>query len=207
MEEFIDSRIAAEQESNSENSEEDTNESDNESQTGEDLPPKKRKIGGFGGPVQLSTELSIFLGGEISLPRTEVTKRIWAYIKENNLQNPLDKREIICDEKMEALFKKKKFGMFKMTKFLAAMMKSVSELQDDIDTENLENKKSKAYSTKSVKKAAKSKQKKAKVNDKPKSNTGFHAHYRLSPALSELLNVQEESRPQVENFTNWETFK
>ena len=84
--------------------------------------------GGFAGPVQCSNELSEFMGATV-VPRTEVTKRIWAYIKEHNLQDPADRRQIVCDAKLEKLFKRKKFGMFKMTKFLSEMMKSTKELQ------------------------------------------------------------------------------
>lgn len=69
--------------------------------------------------MQLSDKLSEFFDGEISLPRSEVTKRIWAYIKENNLQNPEDKRVILCDEKMERVFRVKKVNMFQLTKLLA----------------------------------------------------------------------------------------
>lgn len=76
------------------------------------------KGGGFSAPVQLSTELANFMGTEMA-PRTAVTKTIWVYIKANNLQNPADKREIICDAKMEQLFRKKRFNMFKMTKYLS----------------------------------------------------------------------------------------
>jgi upstream activation factor subunit UAF30 len=47
---------------------------------------------------------------------------MWRYIKERNLQNPQDKREIICDDKLEKLFKKKKIAMFKMTKELSAVL-------------------------------------------------------------------------------------
>lgn len=56
------------------------------------------------------------------LPRTEVTKRIWVYIKENNLQNPNNKREILCDDKLEKIFKRKKIDMFQMTKVLSTVM-------------------------------------------------------------------------------------
>ena len=89
---------------------------------------KGRSGGGFAAPVQCSNELSEFMGAAV-VPRTEVTKRIWAYIKEHNLQDPADRRQIVCDEKLEKLFKRKKFGMFKMTKFLSEMMKSTKELQ------------------------------------------------------------------------------
>ncbi len=47
----------------------------------------------------------------------KVNSLVWRYIKEHNLQNPEDKREIMCDEKLERLFGgKKSISMFKMTK-------------------------------------------------------------------------------------------
>ncbi len=52
----------------------------------------------------LSTELGTFMGEEM-MPRGEVVKRMWVYIKEHNLQNPKDKREIVCDANLEKLFK------------------------------------------------------------------------------------------------------
>jgi len=79
--------------------------------------------------MQLSSSLAEFLGTQ-NIPRTEVTKLIWAYIKTNGLQNPQDKREILCDDRLEALFKRKKINMFKMTKALSLLMKKVDELQD-----------------------------------------------------------------------------
>jgi upstream activation factor subunit UAF30 len=48
------------------------------------------------------------------LPRPQVVSKIWVYIKANNLQNEKDKREIICDDKLQAIFRKKKISMFKM---------------------------------------------------------------------------------------------
>ena len=66
-------------------------------------------------PVQPSTELAQVVGSE-PLPRSEVTKRIWAYIKEHNLQNPQNKREIIADSKLQPIFGTDKLDMFQMTK-------------------------------------------------------------------------------------------
>lgn len=43
---------------------------------------------------------------------------MWAYIKENNLQDQLDKRKIHCDEKLKNVFKKLLVGMFEMNKIL-----------------------------------------------------------------------------------------
>jgi upstream activation factor subunit UAF30 len=66
-------------------------------------------------PVQPSKELAEVVGSE-ALPRSEVTKRIWAYIKEHNLQNPENKREIIADGKLRPIFGADKLDMFQMTK-------------------------------------------------------------------------------------------
>jgi upstream activation factor subunit UAF30 len=57
--------------------------------------------------------------GALFASRTEVVKKVWAYIRENGCQNPNDKREIICDERLESLFGLKSFTMFKMNTFLA----------------------------------------------------------------------------------------
>jgi upstream activation factor subunit UAF30 len=81
-------------------------------------PTRPKKQTAFTKPVKLSSQLSEFLGYEI-VPRTEVTKLMWKYIKEHELQDPEQKQVIMCDEKMEQLFEKKQFTMFEMTKYLS----------------------------------------------------------------------------------------
>jgi upstream activation factor subunit UAF30 len=66
-------------------------------------------------PVQPSEQLAKITGKD-PLPRTEVTKKIWAYIKKHNLQNPENKREIIADDTLQPIFETKKLDMFQMTK-------------------------------------------------------------------------------------------
>jgi chromatin remodeling complex protein RSC6 len=61
-----------------------------------------------------STELAAVVGPE-PLPRTEVTKRLWDYIKGHNLQNPANKRNILCDAKLKAVMGKDEVTMFEMT--------------------------------------------------------------------------------------------
>ena len=56
--------------------------------------------------------------GVTQLSRPQAVKHIWVYIKDKNLQNPNDKREIICDEKMKNIFHLDKIGMFKMNQML-----------------------------------------------------------------------------------------
>jgi upstream activation factor subunit UAF30 len=55
---------------------------------------------------------------EGSLSRPQVVKRLWAYIKTNNLQNPANGREIMCDGALKAVFNTDKIDMFKMNKEL-----------------------------------------------------------------------------------------
>ncbi|OGI20416.1 MAG: hypothetical protein A3B68_02720 [Candidatus Melainabacteria bacterium RIFCSPHIGHO2_02_FULL_34_12] len=58
--------------------------------------------------------------GDKPIPRTEITKRLWVYIKKNKLQNPKDRRKIDADEVLKAIFNgKKQVSMFEMTKLIA----------------------------------------------------------------------------------------
>ena len=61
-----------------------------------------------------STELAAVVGPK-PLPRTEVTKRLWDYIKAHNLQNPANKRNILCNSKLKAVMGKDEVTMFEMT--------------------------------------------------------------------------------------------
>ena len=70
-------------------------------------------------PLQPSNELAAVVGSS-PLPRTEVVSKVWDYIKSNNLQNPQNKREILADEKLRAVFGgKDKVSMFEMNKHFA----------------------------------------------------------------------------------------
>jgi upstream activation factor subunit UAF30 len=78
---------------------------------------------GFMKPVTPSAVLAAVIGAD-PVPRTEITKKIWAYIKENNLQDPANKRMINADTKLEAVFGgKKQVSMFEMTKLVSTHLK------------------------------------------------------------------------------------
>lgn len=67
---------------------------------------KKRKVNPnspFNAPLILSESLSNLLG-ESQLSRPETVKRIWKYVKERNLQDPEDRRYILCDDSMKPIF-------------------------------------------------------------------------------------------------------
>jgi chromatin remodeling complex protein RSC6 len=73
-------------------------------------------------PVQPDAALGAIVGTE-PLPRTEVTKRIWDYIRQHGLQDPKDKRTIRADAKLRQVFAgKDSVSMFELTKLVNAHM-------------------------------------------------------------------------------------
>ncbi|KAL1535881.1 protein TRI1-like [Salvia divinorum] len=68
----------------------------------------------------ISLALQDFVG-ETEISRVEAVKKVWAYIKLNNLQNPVDRREIFCDDKLKKLFEgKDKVGFLEIAKLLSS---------------------------------------------------------------------------------------
>ena len=93
--------------------------------------PKKAKKSGakrkpnaaFMKPMTPSGTLASVVGS-MPLPRTEVTKKIWDYIKKNKLQDAMNKRLINADEKLRQVFGgKKQVSMFEMTKLVSSHLK------------------------------------------------------------------------------------
>ncbi|OGH84885.1 MAG: hypothetical protein A2493_00630 [Candidatus Magasanikbacteria bacterium RIFOXYC12_FULL_33_11] len=69
-------------------------------------------------PLTLSPELEAVVGPG-PMPRSQVVKKLWEYIKEHNLQNPANKRNIFADDLLMPLFGKKEVTMFEMTKLVS----------------------------------------------------------------------------------------
>ena len=69
-------------------------------------------------PVTPSAQLAEVVGSK-PIPRTEVTKKLWAYIKKNGLQDKTNKRMIKSDDTLKAIFKKPSVNMFEMTKLVS----------------------------------------------------------------------------------------
>lgn len=70
-------------------------------------------------PLQPSAALAAIVGST-PLSRGEVVKKLWAYIKKNNLQNPANKRNIMADDKLRPVFGGKgEVNMFEMTKLVS----------------------------------------------------------------------------------------
>ena len=74
-------------------------------------------------PLTLSPELEAVVGAG-PMPRTEVVKQLWVYIKKHDLQNPSNKRNILADDKLKVVFGgKSEVTMFEMTKLVSAHLK------------------------------------------------------------------------------------
>ena len=73
-------------------------------------------------PVQPSATLSEVVGSK-PIPRTEVTKRLWAYIKKNKLQDAVNKRMVNADAKLKDLFGKAQVSMFEMAGLIGKHVK------------------------------------------------------------------------------------
>ncbi len=70
-------------------------------------------------PMSLSEELEAVVG-KGPMPRSEVVKALWAYIKKHDLQNPKNKRNILADDKLKEIFDGKgEVSMFEMTKLVS----------------------------------------------------------------------------------------
>ena len=82
---------------------------------------KKASATGYTKPVKLSEDLEAIVGVK-EAPRHEVIKLMWAYIKENNLQDPKNKQFAKCDEKLEKVIGEKRFKCFGMAKYLKEHM-------------------------------------------------------------------------------------
>ncbi|HPO90714.1 MAG TPA: SWIB/MDM2 domain-containing protein [Victivallales bacterium] len=78
---------------------------------------KRKPNAKFMAPMTPSAALAEIVGSK-PLPRTEVTKKIWAYIKKNGLQDKKNKRCINADGKLKPIFKKDQVTMFEMTKLV-----------------------------------------------------------------------------------------
>jgi len=74
-------------------------------------------------PKDLSPELEAVVGAG-PMPRSEVVKQLWVYIKKHDLQNPENKRNILADDKLKVLFGGKgEVTMFEMTKLVSPHIK------------------------------------------------------------------------------------
>jgi len=84
---------------------------------------KRKPNAAFMKPMMPSAALGAVIG-TAAMPRTEVTKKLWGYIKKNDLQDSKNRRMINADDKLKTVFGgKKQVSMFEMTKLVAGHLK------------------------------------------------------------------------------------
>jgi chromatin remodeling complex protein RSC6 len=83
---------------------------------------KRKPNAAFMKPVTPSAALAEVVGSK-PIPRTEVTKKLWAYIKKHHLQDKKNKRVINADAALRPVFGKPSLDMFKMTKAVSKHLK------------------------------------------------------------------------------------
>jgi chromatin remodeling complex protein RSC6 len=79
---------------------------------------KRKPNAAFMKPMTPSAALAEVIGSK-AMPRTEVTKKIWQYIKKNGLQDKKNRRAINADAKLRPIFKRDQVTMFEMTKLVS----------------------------------------------------------------------------------------
>lgn len=164
---------------NNQASEEEEEEEEEESE--EETPKKKAKgKGGYNAPKELSAKLAKFVGAA-EMSRPQIVKALWEYIKEHDLQNPDNRKEILLDAKMKKVFGCDKFDMFSMNKYISCHTHPFPKL--DLTKKTPTKKRA----------APKSKEGSAKTPRK----AGTQPPYRLSDALVAVLGKEVAPRPQV----------
>jgi upstream activation factor subunit UAF30 len=83
---------------------------------------KRKPNAAFMAPLIPSEALSAVVGAS-PLPRTEVVKKLWKYIKKHDLQDPKNRRNIVADSKLKPIFGKSVVSMFEMTKIVSKHLK------------------------------------------------------------------------------------
>jgi len=142
---------------------------------------RKKLGGGSGGGFQkaeeLSEELAKFVGAK-TMSRSQVVKKLWAYIREKNLQNPRNKTDIRCDSVLSKLFfEQRKVTAFSMMKYLAMHFPYAATKPSSEDMENGEQ----------AKKKAPGKKRKKSGEGGERAESGLGKPKRLSDTLAEFL--------------------
>jgi chromatin remodeling complex protein RSC6 len=92
--------------------------------TAKKTPSKRKPNAAFMKPVQPDEKLSAIVGSK-PLPRSEMTKKLWDYIKKNGLQDKKKRTQINADDAMRPVFNgKSQVSMFEMTKLVSGHLKA-----------------------------------------------------------------------------------
>ncbi|KAJ3022971.1 hypothetical protein HKX48_004729 [Thoreauomyces humboldtii] len=173
------------------------------------LATKKRRAtsestNGFTRALACSPELSHFLGGVAEISRPETVKRIWAYVREHELQDASDRRYIILDHALRPLFgrNRKRVQMFTMNKLLAGHLRKPEDIASGTATFEGPNSDSDEEATATPSQGRKASTKKPAASKRasdggaPKPN-GLMKPKRLSDKLAAVVGTSVLPRPHV----------
>lgn len=187
--EILDEMDKKEQEEASDADSDEEEQSSSEDEREEKEVEKKKVVqkneSGYNAKKKLSPKLSAFLGrSEESRP--QVVKALWAYFKEHGLQNPDDRRELLLDDTLKAIFDVDRFTMFQLNKYIGAHVYpfkpvNLTEMTEGSKKKKEENKKRKLEQKK----------------NKGKKKQGSQPAYRLSDDLIKVVGKSILPRPQV----------
>ncbi|XP_011001193.1 PREDICTED: upstream activation factor subunit spp27-like isoform X3 [Populus euphratica] len=200
--------------------EEEEEETETKESKGSNKTEKVRKRGGFAKLSSLSPQLQAVVGVP-ELARTEVVKKLWAYIRDNNLQDPKNRKKIKCDEALRAVFHVNSIDMFQMNKALSKhiwpltgedeSVKQKEKCEDSNDfgnegdnggEEEEEQEEEEEAEEEEVKKESNGRSKKGRKSTKVDENVkkrggGFTKLCSLSPQLQDFVGVPELARTGV----------
>ncbi|KAF4141002.1 SWIB/MDM2 domain-containing protein [Phytophthora infestans] len=164
---------------------------------------KKTGGGGFNAQLSLSPELAQVVGAE-TMARPQVVKALWAYIREHDLQDPNNKKNILLDDTLCGVFQRDSFTMFSMNKFVKRHVRKPDDLppggwsqipRDGVSSD--EDTEAKAAKKKPAKKKKKAASTDDGDDDGKKKKTGFNVELSLSPELASLTGSDRMARPQI----------
>jgi upstream activation factor subunit UAF30 len=189
-----------------------SNDDDNRTSDGSDEEPTKvrgaRTGGGLAEPKPISNELAQFMCLESGavMARKDIVKHLWSYIREHDLQNPSNKREILLDGPMRRVFGCESFTMFTMNKYIGAHVHPFKpvDLTTNSSTPNRKGTPKRKAASASRTRGSRSP---AKPNSAKKPRkAGTQPPYRLSEELQDVVQVDVLPRPQVVSKL-WEYIK
>ncbi|TDH68503.1 hypothetical protein CCR75_005566 [Bremia lactucae] len=172
----------------------------------EDDHGKKAKAGtgGFNATLCLSPELADVIGAD-TMARPQLVKALWAYIREHDLQDPSNRKNIILDDALRRVFQRDAFTMFTMNKFVKRHVRKPDDLPpggwSQISRDGLSSEED--TEAKVVKKEAiKRKKRKSSANDpdndsKSERKNPFNIELAVSPELASLIGSDRMARPQI----------
>ncbi|EEY64071.1 uncharacterized protein PITG_02591 [Phytophthora infestans T30-4] len=164
---------------------------------------KKTGGRGFNAQLSLSPELAQVVGAE-TMARPQVVKALWAYIREHDLQDPNNKKNILLDDTLRGVFQRDSFTMFSMNKFVKRHVRKPDDLppggwsqipRDGVSSD--EDTEAKAAKKKPAKKKKKAASTDDGDDDGKKKKTGFNVELSLSPELASLTGSDRMARPQI----------